>query len=116
MKKLFIVSVLLLSIAGYSQTANKDLRTSKEYKKEVSVLKLSSEQEAQYFQLTNKYVGLNDELMEMNIPSSEVVKKQDALEEKKYAEMQQLLSEEQFTTYKKLAADKIAAARNLKKY
>ena len=120
MKKLIALSVLLLSIAGYSQTntqeSDQKLRTSKEYKKELSVLKLSTDQEAQYFQLTKKYARLNDELYELNIPSSEVIHKEDALEEKKYAEMKQLLSEEQLVTYKKVASEKITAERARKKH
>ncbi|HKX85838.1 MAG TPA: hypothetical protein VJL37_04145 [Flavobacterium sp.] len=120
MKKLFIAAALILSVVGYSQSKEQDLnqeiRTSKEYKKELSTLKMSLDQETQYFQLVKKYIKLNDELFEANVSSADRIKKEDALEEKKYAELKNFLSEEQLTAYKKIASERVAANRAQKKH
>lgn len=120
MKKLFVASVFLLSMAGYSQMSSQELdqklRTSKEYKNELSVLKLSLDQESQYFQITKKYVKLNDDLYEQNVSNSEFNKKEDELEDKKYAELKNFLSEEQLANYKKVATERRTANRSKKKY
>ena len=55
MKKLFVTLVLLLSVTvSAQQELDQKIRTSSDYKKELSVLKLTLDQEPQYFQIVKK--------------------------------------------------------------
>lgn len=117
MKKLFVTLVLLLSITvSAQQELDQKIRTSNDYKKELSVLKLTLDQEPQYFQIVKKYIVLNYDLQELNISSTEVKKREDVLEEKKCDELKNILSQEQLTSYKKLSTERITADRAKKRY
>ncbi len=120
MKKLFVVSVFLFSLTSFAQSKlehlDKEIRADKEYKKEVTVLKLSSVQEEQYLQITKKYLLSVEDVRELNIPSEEVRKKEDVLELQKAEELQKILNESQFAKYKEIAAEKITAYRSKKRY
>jgi hypothetical protein len=117
MKKLFVTVVLLLSITvSAQQELDQKIRTSNDYKKELSVLKLTLDQEPQYFQIVKKYIVLNYDLQELNIPSTEVRKREEVLEEKKCDELKNVLSLEQLASYKKLIAERVSADKARKRY
>ncbi|MCL9805652.1 hypothetical protein NAT51_08965 [Flavobacterium amniphilum] len=117
MKKLFVTLVLLLSVTvSAQQELDQKIRTGSDYKKELSVLKLTLDQEPQYFQIVKKYIVLNYDLQELNIPSTEVKKREDVLEEKKCDELKNILSLEQLASYKKLSTERITADRAKKRY